>query len=159
VSKDSNRQTILELYDALKRRDGKTMGQKYHQDACFKDPVFGQLSSTEVGHMWCLLCQRGEDLEMNLVSAEADDKEGEAVWEARYSFGPKGHVVHNRVHSRFVFRDGLIVDQVDDFDMRRWMKMALGTPGRLLGWAGFMRSGVQKKARRSLESFARRQSG
>lgn len=155
MSDHDNKQTIICLYDALARRDGDAMGQLYHPDATFKDPVFGALSRSEVAQMWKMLCTRGKDLELKLVRAETSGDVGFAEWEAQYSYGKKRNKVHNRVRSEFVFREGLIVEQLDQFDIRKWTAMALGMPGRLFGWATLLHKTVQKGARRSLASFAR----
>lgn len=156
MSESNNKQTIVSLYDALARRDGEAMGKLYHAEATFRDPVFGALSRSEVGQMWKMLCTKGKDLEFTLVRAEANGDVGFAEWEARYSYGKNGNKVHNRVRSDFVFREGLIVEQLDHFDIWKWTGMALGMPGRLFGWATLLHKTVQKNAKRSLASFARR---
>ena len=148
-----NGQTIIELYEALKRRDGPAMGALYHPDATFRDPVFGQLSRADVVSMWHMLCVRGHDLELELVRSGVNGDRGFAEWEARYAFAKTGKKVHNKVLSQFVFRDGLIYDQVDEFDLWRWLRMALGAPGRLLGWARPLRNAVRKEALRNLQAF------
>lgn len=148
-----NGRKIIELYDALKRRDGAAMGGLYHPEATFRDPMFGQLSRADVVSMWQMLCARGKDLELTLVRSGAEGDRGYAEWEAQYTFAKTGKKVHNRVRSEFVFRDGLIYQQTDDFDLWRWLRMALGAPGRLFGWAPPLKNAVRKEAIRNLHAY------
>lgn len=148
-----NQRKIIELYDALKRRDGAAMGALYHPDATFRDPMFGELSRADVVSMWDMLCVRGKDLDLSLVRSEADGDRGFAEWEAHYTFQKTGKKIHNKVRSEFVFKDGLIYQQTDNFDLWAWLRMALGAPGRLLGWAPPLRNKVRKEAMRNLQAF------
>ena len=74
---------------------------------------------------------------------------------ARYTFSATGRKVLNRIDASFEFRDGLIVRHIDRFDFWRWSRQALGTPGLLLGWTGFLRGKVRAKAAASLAAFVR----
>jgi hypothetical protein len=148
-----NGRKIIDLYDALKRRDGPAMGALYHAEATFRDPIFGQLSRADVVSMWHMLCERGKDLELDLVRSGVDGDRGFAEWEAYYTFAKTGNKIHNKVRSEFVFRGGLIYQQTDSFDLWAWLRMALGTSGRLLGWAPPLRSAVRKEAMRNLQTF------
>jgi hypothetical protein len=71
---------------------------------------------------------------------------------ALYLFGT-GRKVHNVIHSTFGFSQGKIIRQEDKFSFWSWSRMALGTPGLLLGWSPYLLNVVRKKARRSLERF------
>lgn len=149
-----NNEVIKQFFAAFARRDGAGMGSLYHPESKFEDPVFGQLGQAQAAAMWQMLCQRGKDLEITLVRSEADDTRGAADWEARYTFQKTGKFVHNKVHSEFTFRDGLIATQKDDFDFWKWAGMALGTSGRLLGWTPIIKNAVRKEAQRSLSHYA-----
>jgi ketosteroid isomerase-like protein len=149
-----NKEVIRELFAAFARRDGEAMARYYHAQAVFKDPVFGELKSAEIAAMWKMLCARGKDLQIDLVSYDANGDQGNAAWEAKYTFSKTGKFVHNKIRSQFSFRDGLIASQTDDFDFWRWAKMALGTPGRWFGWTPLVRNAVRKEAKRSLQSEA-----
>ena len=61
----------------------------------------------------------------------------------------------NRIDARFEFRDGLIVRHVDRFDFWRWARQALGAPGWALGWSGWLRAKVRRRAAAGLAAFAR----
>jgi hypothetical protein len=62
-------------------------------------------------------------------------------------------MVINDIHASFIFRDGKIVRHVDQFDLWRWSRQALGTKGLLLGWTPLVRSAVQKQAAKGLAQF------
>ncbi len=57
------------------------------------------------------------------------------------------------IHAEFRFRDGRILAHVDDFDLWRWSRQALGLPGVLLGWSPLLRSKVRSQAAAQLARF------
>jgi ketosteroid isomerase-like protein len=153
VTDQSNLSLIDEFYAAFARRDGVAMAQCYAPDATFSDPVFVGLRGEQPGGMWRMLTSRAKDLTVDLVSRDAQEDAGTAHWIAHYQFAQTGRAVVNDVHSRFRFVDGLIAEQVDDFDFHRWSRQALGLPGLLLGWTPMLRSSVQSKARAGLDKY------
>jgi hypothetical protein len=54
--------------------------------------------------------------------------------------------VINRIRAEFFFKDGLIIRHTDDFDIWKWSKQALGIPGHLLGWTGYMQKKINENA-------------
>ena len=84
---------------------------------------------------------------------EADDEEGRAHWEARYTFSNGSRSVHNVVAASFVFRDGLIVRHTDSFDLWGWTRMAIGPTGTALGWSGPFQNRVRATAMAGLKKF------
>lgn len=129
------------------------MAACYHPRATFHDPVFPHLRGEEVGRMWRMLLAGARDFDLSYADVRADDAAGAAAWEARYSFGRARRPVRNRVRSRFEFRDGRILRQVDSFDLWAWSRMALGAPGLLLGWAPPMKERIRRDAARRLARF------
>jgi UDP-N-acetylmuramate-alanine ligase len=90
---------------------------------------------------------KGRDVwSLEASAIRADAHEGSAHWEARYRFSATGRLVHNRIDATFVFRDGLVVRHIDQFDVWRWSRQALGTPGLLLGWSGVLRRKIREQA-------------
>jgi ketosteroid isomerase-like protein len=144
---------IGRFYAALGRRDAATMIACYHPDANFSDPVFPRLDRAGVAAMWGMLCARGKDLAVDASAIAADDATGQAHWVATYTFAATGRRVVNRIDARFVFRDGLILEHEDRFDLQRWMRQALGWKGLLLGWLPAARRGVQAQAARALDTW------
>lgn len=146
-----NKEVIREFFAAFARRDAEGMARLYHPEVVFEDPVFGELGAAQSSAMWKMLCSRGKDLQIEVSNVQADEARGSADWEAKYTFQKTGKFVHNRVHSEFWFRDGVIVKQKDTFDFWKWASMALGSQGLMLGWTPMVRNAVRKEARRSLE--------
>lgn len=144
---------IHSLYEALGRRDGASMAACYHPGASFSDPVFTALCGSEVGDMWRMLCARSTRIRVEVANVVADEATGCADWQAWYPFSGSGREVHNVIHAEFRFRDGRILAHVDDFDLWRWSRQALGLPGVLLGWSPLLRSKVRSQAAAQLARF------
>jgi ketosteroid isomerase-like protein len=140
------------FYASFRKRDGAAMAACYHPDATFADPIF-EVKGPQVAAMWTMLCERGRDLTLDWRDVQADERAGSAHWEPRYTFAVTGRPVHNRIDSRFTFRDGRIATHVDSFSLWRWSRMALGPKGAVLGWAPFVRNAIRSEARRSLERW------
>jgi ketosteroid isomerase-like protein len=147
---------IRRFYEALDARDGETMAACYTPDARFSDPVFEDLEGREVGGMWRMLCERSDDLSVELVDHGAEGDGGWANWVATYTFTQTGRPVVNDVRARMTFRDGLIAEHWDSFNLHHWTRQALGTPGLLLGWSPLVKRPVRRRARESLDEFLAR---
>lgn len=145
---------LHDFYTAFNEKRGESMARCYHADVMFSDPAFPQLKGGEVADMWRMLLSRAsDDFSIELVDASADSDGGRADWVARYTFSKTGRRVENHIHSRFAFRDGLIVRQHDTFDFWKWSRMALGPMGVALGWSPLLKAMVRKQARLGLEKF------
>ncbi|SHI35527.1 Ketosteroid isomerase-related protein [Hymenobacter daecheongensis DSM 21074] len=140
------------FYQAFQRRDYAAMAACYHPEATFEDAAF-QLRGPEIGAMWRMLCERGKDLALTYDHIRADDAQGQAVWDARYTFSQTRRHVHNHVAAHFTFKDGKILRHHDQFNFWRWSRQALGPVGWVLGWSGFLRQKVQASARQGLAQF------
>jgi len=148
-----NAATIRRFYEAFNRRDYETMASCYAPDAVFSDPVFPELHGRSIAAMWHMLCEQGTDLSLTFVDVEADESTGSAHWEPTYTFGPSNRQIHNVIDAQFEFHDGLIVRHRDVFDLWRWMRMALGMPGTLIGWSSSAKGKVRDTAARALARF------
>ncbi len=144
---------LNEFYSAFRARDAAGMARCYHPEVEFSDPVFTNLKGHEVGAMWHMLISRGKETKISFKNIQADDKTGSCEWEAVYPYGPKRRLVHNVVSSKFEFRDGKIIRQRDSFDLWKWLGMALGPAGSLLGWTGFLKAKVRNFAAQGLRDF------
>ncbi len=144
---------IRRFYDALGRRDAKTMAACYAPDATYADPAFPRLDASGVAAMWRMLCARGKDLRVVATGIEADDEGGRAHWQASYAFGAARRPVVNEIDATFVFSEGRIVRHVDAWDLRRWAAQALGPVGRLLGPTPFLVALVRRQAATSLAAW------
>lgn len=152
MQSDNNAALLDTFYAAFAAREGAGMSACYHDDATFKDPVF-DLRAGEVGAMWRMLCSRGTDLRVEASNLMAEADTGSADWQAWYSFSATGRSVHNRVHSRFRFVDGRIIEQVDTFSFAAWSRQALGPFGLVLGWTPWLKQKVRSNARAALEQY------
>jgi ketosteroid isomerase-like protein len=152
----ANAALIERFYQAFQRLDAEAMNACYAEDVVFSDPVFGELRGEEAGDMWRMLTQRAQDFSVSFDQIEATETSGSAEWIARYVFTQSGRPVVNHVESRFRFRDGLIVEQRDAFDLWGWTRQALGIKGTLLGWTPFVQGAIHKQARRGLDAWRRK---
>ena len=154
-----NEELIQKFYAAFQARDATTMCACYHPDVIFSDPVFGSLQASQATAMWHMLCARARDLQISFKDIQANATTGTAYWEARYTFGKTSRPVHNVIDATFVFRENLIVQHDDVFDVWKWTRMALGPMGLLLGWTPWLQSAVRRDARQGLEAFNQKQQG
>jgi hypothetical protein len=128
----------------------------YHPNVVFSDPVFDRLSASEATAMWHMLCTRARDLHITFKGIQADADNGAVHWEARYAFGKQGRPVHNVIDAAFIFRDNLMIQHDDKFNLWKWTRMALGPVGLLAGWTPWLQASVRKNARQELENYRRR---
>ncbi len=148
-----NAELITQFYTAFQNKDFKTMGDAYHDEAKFKDPVFNLETAQKARAMWHYLVLNGKDLRVEFKDVKADDNQGTAHWEAWYTFSATGRKVHNIIEASFEFKDGKIFRHQDKFGLWKWTRMALGTPGILLGWTPIVTNKVRQTAVKSLRKF------
>lgn len=146
--------TMNSFYSAFQEHDARKMGECYHPKVTFSDPVFKNLNAEETKAMWAMLIDTAkENLKIDYHSVIADKQSGECIWEAFYPFSKTGNEVHNIIHTKMKFQDGLIIEHHDHFNFWRWSSMALGTAGLILGWTPFLKSKVRNMAMRSLKKY------
>jgi ketosteroid isomerase-like protein len=149
-------ETIRRLYDALDRHDGEAAAACYTDDAVFRDPAFGRLTDGAVKDMWRMLCERSDDLAVELVDHGADGPSGWARWSASYTFTGTGRSVVNDIRARFTFRDDLIAEQEDSFSLRRWGGQALGRRATVMGTTPLLGLMVRRQTRRQLGAYSQK---
>jgi ketosteroid isomerase-like protein len=152
-----NADVIARFYTSLQKSDIQGIRDCYAPDAVYWDPVFRELRGERAIAMWDMLCERGDELRVDFGDIQADESTGSARWEARYTFSKTGRSVHNVIDSRFWFADGLIREQRDTFDVHRWAGMALGLPGRLLGWSPPLRAVLHRQSAKLIDNFTAQQ--
>jgi ketosteroid isomerase-like protein len=148
-----HRALIVKFYTAFQQRNWKAMIECYHKDVTFYDPAFRSLKSQEAKAMWHMLCINAKDFKLSFSDIQVDGNSGSCLWLASYSFSKTGRTVNNRIQAAFTFKDGLIYDHHDEFDLWRWSRMALGVSGVLLGWSPLLKNKINQNARKSLERF------
>jgi SnoaL-like domain len=148
-------ETIQKLYAAFAALDAKGMAGCYADDASFEDEAFSLRGRHQIGGMWSMLIegikkQGRKDWKLDVSGIT----ETRAHWEPTYRFSSTGRLVHNIIDAEFEFdSQGLIKRQRDRFSFWRWSRQALGLPGMLLGWSGFLRGKVKRTAARQLEKY------
>jgi ketosteroid isomerase-like protein len=148
-----NEQLIESFYQSFQRRDAAGMTACYDPTIEFSDPVFRSLRGREADAMWAMLCEQGTDLEVVFSDVTADDQSGNAHWEATYTLGSTGRRIHNKIDAEFDFQDGRISRHVDDFDLWKWSRMALGFTGTIGGWSGPVQMKIRETASRALTRY------
>lgn len=153
---DTNKQLIEHFYTCFKNKDYKGMQACYADNAIFTDSVFKNLNADQVKAMWQMLIQKGKDLRIEFNDVSANDKTGNAHWDAYYTFSATGKKVINKIDAAFEFENGKIIKHTDSFNFYTWAKQALGISGLLLGWTGFLQKKVTAQAMKNLENFMAR---
>ncbi|MCF6242954.1 MAG: nuclear transport factor 2 family protein [Bacteroidales bacterium] len=149
-------QNIIEkFYKAFAILDVETMLSCYHPDIVFSDPAFGKLSGDKARNMWRMLChsQKKENFIINWSAINFDERAGTVKWEAFYTFKNTGRKVHNIISAKFKFKDGLIIEHIDNFNIGHWAKQALGFKGYLFGGTYFFKKKLQASTNRLLNKF------
>jgi SnoaL-like domain len=150
-----SQQTIEKLYAAFAALDAKAMAECYADDAVFEDEAFQLRGRHQIGGMWSMLIDAIKKHGRKEWKLEVRDiTERSAHWEPTYRFSATGRLVRNIVDAEFEFdSQNRIKRQRDRFDFWRWSRQALGMPGWLLGWSGFLRNKVRRGAARQLEKY------
>jgi len=152
---EAHHQIIDKFYSSFQDQNAEGMAECYHDKVSFNDPAFGDLNGKkEVSSMWKMLIERAKgDLAIHFDRVMADEVSGFCHWEAHYHFSKTGRKVHNEIQATFRFEDGKIIEHHDHFSLWNWCRMALGTPGLLLGWTPMMQQKVQNTSRQMLEKY------
>lgn len=149
----SNKELIVKFYSAFQNKDADTMISCYHPEVVFADPAFGTLKGSRANAMWKMLCISGKDLKVEFNSVSTEDDAGSAHWEADYTFSKTGRKVHNEIDAKFKFKDGLIIEHADHFNLKKWAGQALGFKGKLFGGTNFFRKKLHLQTNQTLSKF------
>ena len=153
-----NDEIMNRFYSAFQRLDYKTMQDFYSDDAVFYDTVFGLLPAEELKAMWEMLCKQAKDFSLEYSNIQLLDEEyATCNWTAKYTFSKTGRKVVNNIKAHMRFKNGKIIEHSDAFRLSEWAGQALGLPGILFGWTGFIKRRVRKSARKSLDAFMLKQ--
>ncbi|WP_243878642.1 nuclear transport factor 2 family protein [Winogradskyella pelagia] len=146
---------IEKFYSGFARLDADTMISCYHPNITFEDPAFGVLIGENAKSMWQMLCdsQKGKNFRITYSNIKANLNDGEAQWEAHYTFSKTHRKVHNKINAQFKFKDGLIINHQDNFNLHTWAKQALGFKGLLIGSTGFFKKQLQMQTNKALRNY------
>jgi hypothetical protein len=151
-----NKDILDGFYSAFSQKDTNRMLSYYSADVLFHDPVFGSLQGEQVAAMWRMLLERGgDDLHVTHRILSLNKDGGQVEWTARYNFGPRKRPVVNRIIATLWIANGKIYQHEDHFDFWKWSRQALGLPGYLLGWTGYLRLKVRGMAKKGLEKVSK----
>lgn len=148
-----NEAIIARFYRSFQQKDFASMQACYHDEIIFSDPVFQQLKGKQAKAMWHMLITAGKDLQLTYRDVKSSGNTGSCHWEATYTFSGSGRKVVNRIDAVFEFKDGKIFRHTDHFDLWKWSRMALGTPGIILGWTPLLKNKIRKQAAAGLSKF------
>lgn len=147
-----HKEIINTFYTCFSQLDAEGMVACYHPDVVFEDPAFGVLNGEDAKDMWRMLIHRGKSsLEVKLVNLDSTTSGGHADWVASYFYGQRR--VINFIHADFKFKDGLIIEHRDHFNLWRWARQAIGFNGLLLGWTPWFKKQVQKQSAAHLHKY------
>jgi limonene-1,2-epoxide hydrolase len=146
-----NKKLIENFYSSFQKLDYKGMKESYHDEIKFSDPVFPNLQGKEATLMWQMLCEQAKEFELTFKDIEANDLEGSAYWEAKYKFTITKKYITNKIHAKFKFKDGKIIEHTDSFDFSKWVKMAFGLLGNIFN--KFLQYKVRTRASKNLEKY------
>lgn len=150
----NNTEIITKFYSAFQQLDYTTMQSCYSDDAVFSDPVFGLLDTAHTRAMWEMLCKRADDFTLVFGNIQQLDEEyATCDWTASYRFSATGRRVVNKVRAYMRLQNGKIMEHSDAFAIYSWSRQALGLPGLLFGWTGWMNRRIRKRAGVGLEKF------
>ena len=146
---------IESFYQSFVNLDAEGMAACYHKEIIFEDPAFGILKGEKAANMWRMLCesQKGKDFRVVFSNIEADERNGNAHWEAFYTFSKTDRKVHNIIKAEFDFRDGKIIKHIDSFDLYRWSRQVFGISGFLIGWSPYFKGKLQAQTKKLLAGF------
>ncbi len=151
---NNNKQIVEQFYTAFQQLDYKSMQACYSDDIVFSDPVFLLLRGAEAKCMWEMLCKNARDFTLSFSDIELLDHEyATCSWTATYTFSGTGRRVINNIKAFMRLKDGKIIEHSDGFRLSDWAAQAFGWKGVLFGWTGFMKRGIQKRARKNLSYF------
>lgn len=154
----TNQQIIKAFYTALNHKDSKSMNALLADDIEFYDPAFGMLKGDEVKYMWQFLTENAKDFSLKVKGISAENDEGIAHWESTYTFATTGNKVLNIVNSSFEFKNGKIIKHVDEFDIKKWVKQALGNSLGIFGGGFLVKNMIQKKSKSLLDNYMKKNS-
>ncbi len=156
----TNAEVIHRFYTAFQQKDYNGMNACYSDDIVFSDPAFGLLRGEEAKFMWEMLCKNAKDFSLTFSDIELLDEEyATCKWTATYTFSQTGRKVVNRIKAFMKLKDGKIIEHSDAFPLSKWAAQALGWKGQLFGWMGWMKTAIQKKARKNLVAFIESKTG
>ncbi len=152
-------QVAITYFEGFKNKNPEQMNALYKPDVdgIFNDPVFQNLNTHQVQSMWSMLLRGSKDLTSTYKIVEVTDTSVTVEWEAHYTYSATGRKVVNNVRSVLQIENGLIVKQIDTFDLSKWTGQALPpVVAQLFAW--FPDLTIRKLAKKTLNGYIEKQS-
>lgn len=147
-------QVAITYFEGFKNQNPEQMNALYKPDVdgIFNDPVFQNLNTHQVQSMWSMLLRASKDLTSTYKIVEVTDTSATVDWEAHYTYSATGRKVVNNVRSVMQIENGLIVKQIDTFDLGKWTGQALPpVVAQLFAW--FPDLTIRKLAMKTLNGY------
>jgi hypothetical protein len=109
-----------------------------------------------VQSMWSMLLRGSKDLTSTYKIVEVSDTSATVDWEAHYTYSATGRKVVNNVRSVMQIENGLIVKQIDTFDLSKWTGQAL-PPVVAQVFAWFPDLTIRRLAMKTLNGYMEKQ--
>ncbi|KAG8804898.1 hypothetical protein FRC17_005845 [Serendipita sp. 399] len=160
MSANSGEQLVERYLAAYKAYDLAAMDACTDPEFTFSDPAFPSLNSKQAKGMFSMFVNNREKNKMELeykdIKKGLNDLTYTATYTVRYIFN--GRPVTNVIDTTLTIspQSNLLLSQVDTFPFHAWARQALGLPGLLLGWTGFLQSQVQNNAAQTLEKYMKK---
>ena len=141
------------FYSAFQQKNANEMNECYHPELQFEDPAFDKLSFAETSAMWEMLCESAKDLSIEFSILKSEANYVEVRWIAEYTFSKTGRFVHNEIIAHLSFKDGKIIQHIDQFDLYKWAKQAMGVQGWLIGATPFFKKKLNQQTNYQLKKY------
>ncbi len=129
-SHEQHEQLLNNLFQCLNAHQPDGMANCYHEQASFEDIAFRLKGKKQIHAMWDMICSDNEkgksNIKVEIKELSVNDSSGHAIAVEDYTFRDESRGVHNRIVSKFEFRDGLIYKQIDECDPVCWAHQAFG---------------------------------
>jgi len=150
---NQNEQIVFDFYSAFQSLDAENMVKHYADNIQFEDPAFGKLPNEDAKNMWRMLCRNASDLKITFSILNSEGNLVNAHWDAQYTFSKTGRFVKNSIDATFTLENGKITNHLDQFNLWKWSKQALGLTGYLIGWSPFFKKKLQSSTNKLLQKF------
>lgn len=152
----SDIEIVESFYKAFQQKNAQAMNAVLAENVCFEDPAFGKLKGEDVKYMWQFLTENAENFSLEYKVSEVKKNKLTAQWTSKYTFSATGNEVINEVASVFELKDGKIVSHKDDFDLKKWVKQALGSAAGIFGGSFLVKNAVQKQSNNYLRKYKKK---
>ncbi|KIM24981.1 hypothetical protein M408DRAFT_331453 [Serendipita vermifera MAFF 305830] len=155
MSAHSGQELVERYLAAYKAGDLQAMEACMDPEFTFSDPAFPHLDTKHAKGMFAMFINNRDTNKMEVeytdIKKGTNDLTYTATYTVKYLFA--GRPVTNVIRPTFTISPttNLLLTQVDDFPFYPWARQALGLPGLLLGWSGYLQGKVQQTAGSRLE--------